>query len=251
MRYLYHLGFLAAALVMSAGVCTSAVSAAITIDLTTGTGASGSANGAYFEWVDVGSTGTGVIDSFLRIQANREEKGYNTNGTLEFDTKNSHTKALPLSSVPEVEIDGVVYREFLVDIQEDTAGTDRFLSLDTVEIYLANSDSLTGYPSLGTEVFDLDDGADGDATVVMDSSLNPGNGWGDAFMYVPSSLFTGGTYVYLYSEFGGTYRSSSGPEEWAVRLGATPPVIVPAPAASLLVLAGSGLTVSLRRRRML
>jgi hypothetical protein len=244
---------LAVAIVLS--VAGQQAMAVATIDLRGGPGASGSANGAYFEWVDHGSTGTGNISSFLRIQGNGLEAGYNTDGALEFDTKKSHTRAIQLDEVPIVEKNGTLYREFLLDIQENTSGDSRFLSLDKVEIYLADTGTLTGYPNLGTKVFDLDIGANGDTTVLLDSSLNPGNGWGDAFMYVPISG-DNNKFVYLYSEFGGTYRSDAGPEEWAVRVGIAPPPpppppMVPVPGALLLVLGGSGLTLSLNRRKQL
>src|SRR6185312_12042783 len=36
--------------------------------------------------VDYGSSGTGVFNSFVRVQANPQESGYNTDGTLEFNT---------------------------------------------------------------------------------------------------------------------------------------------------------------------
>lgn len=245
------------AVVVLVSICAPRVRAAATVDLTGGAGSSGSANGAYFEWVDENSTGTGVIDSFLRIQATGTERGYNTDGTLEFDTKESHTKALLLSAVPTVEINSVLYREFLLDIGESSAGSQPLLSLDTIEIYLTADQYETGYPALGTKIFDLDVGPDGDATVIMDASLNPGNGWGDIFAYIPESFFTDADdddYVCLYSEFGGLWPSSSSPEEWAVRLSVAPPPPpppppVPAPAAVLLALAGSSVVISMHRRR--
>jgi hypothetical protein len=241
-------------IVVLVSICASAVKAAVTVDLTGGAGSSGYANGAYFEWVDENSTGTGVIDSFLRIQATGTERGYNTDGTLEFDTKSSHTKALLLSAVPTVEIDSVLYREFLLDIGESSAGSEPLLSLDTIEIYLTADRYQTGYPALGTKVFDLDIGLDGDATVIMNASLNPGNGWGDIFAYIPESFFADADdddYVCLYSEFGGLWPSSSSPEEWAVRLSVTPPPPppVPAPAAVLLALVGSSAVITAYRRR--
>jgi hypothetical protein len=232
--------------------------AAPTLDLTT-LGSSGWVNGAYFEQIIVGSTGTGVIDPFVRMGTNAAiEQGYNTAGTLEFDTKASiHTHALLLSSVPTVDIGGTLYREFLLDIGEP-GGSKSTLSLDTIEIYVANAGNLTGYPGFGgaaTLVWSLDSG--GDAWILMDAKLNPGNGWGDMFAYIPNSVFTGGSYVYLYSKFGASegsaYPNDGSFEEWAVQEVTTPPPPppVPAPAAFLLVLLGSSTVVSLRRRRIL
>jgi hypothetical protein len=244
---------LAAALVAVAIGAPQVHGAATTLYLTT-VGSSGYIGDAYFEWVDEGSTGTGVIDSFVRMGTNASiEQGYNTDGPLEFDTKAStHTHSLLLSSVPIVQIDGVDYREFLLDIGEP--GSASLLSLDTIEIYLADSGSLTGYPTFGgsaTKVYDLDLNAGGDSWIILDSNLNSGNGWGDMFAYIPNSVFTGGDYVYLYSRFGEHEAQSGSFEEWAVRLGVAPPPPppIPAPAASLLVLIGSSIAVSWHRRR--
>jgi len=86
------LGRLPLALVLVVGLST--VSLAGMTDLTTA-GSSGELNGALFIWTDLdrSSTGTGVIDSFVIIQHDGVEQGYNTDGTLEFDTKEpGHTR---------------------------------------------------------------------------------------------------------------------------------------------------------------
>ncbi len=234
-----------------------------TLDLTTA-GASGYVNGGYFEEVHAKATGTGLINSFVRLGTNDPiEKGYNTDGTVEFNTKDDpHTHSLLLTAVPVVQENGNSYREFLLDI--DQPGSKSLLSLDTIEIYLASEKDLTGYPNLGTKVFDLDltpTGEPADSWILLDSNLNSGNGSGDMFAYIPSELFPAGDgatpiYVYLYSEFGASenskYPNKAGFEEWAVRRGSvTPgptPVPVPGPVASVLALLGSAMVVSLRRR---
>ncbi len=239
------------AALMLLSVCLPQVRGAPTLDLST-VGSSGYVNGAYFEQIDYGSSGTGVIDPFVRLGTNEAiERGYNTDGTLEFDTKSSpHTHSLLLSNIAIVQIEGIDYREFLLDVGEpgNTAAT--YLSLDTIEIYMANSGSLTGYPSLGTKVYDLQSG--GDAWVLL-RDLNSGNGQADAYVYIPNSVFTGGTHVYMYSEFGASesslYPNSGSFEEWAVRLGG-PVEDVPAPGAFLLTVMGGNLVVWLRRRKL-
>lgn len=247
--------FFVIAIVVSVSICAPQAKGDPTVDLTT-VGSSGYANGAYFVWVDEGSTGTGVIDSFVRMGTNQDiEQGYNTDGVVEFDTKDDpHTHSLLLSSVPIVQIGGIDYREFLLDIGEP--GSASLLSLDTIEIYLADEPDLTGYPALGAKVFNLDVGPDGDAYVLLDSNLNSGNGFGDMFAYIPDSLFAGGDdddYVYLYSKFGESegslYPNSGSFEEWAVRIGDITPPPVPAPAAFLLALVGSSAVITMHRRR--
>src|SRR2546430_1422760 len=63
-------------------------------DLTT-TGAHATINGTIFaQFTDNSAAGTGLIDSFLRVQNTGAESGYNTdNKTTEFDTKDG--RALP------------------------------------------------------------------------------------------------------------------------------------------------------------
>ena len=64
---------------------------AATLDITT-TGSSGWLEGAFFlQFNPESATGTGAIDPFYRLQGNSSEttiqKGYNTSGVVEFDTK--------------------------------------------------------------------------------------------------------------------------------------------------------------------
>src|SRR5262245_62227558 len=64
----------------------SSARAEIIIDLTA-YGASGSSQGAHFFQVNPQPTGTGFVDPFVRIQRTGTERGYNTEGQIEFDTK--------------------------------------------------------------------------------------------------------------------------------------------------------------------
>jgi hypothetical protein len=211
------------------------------IDLTT-SGSTGTINNAWFYDVSAASTGSGVIQSFVRIQTNNEiEQGYNTDGTLEFNENNSptFTHSLLLSDVPIVNIGGTDYREFLLDINQNKNDPGRYLSLDEIEIYLSNTGNNTGYPSIGTKIWELDSSADN--WIKLDYSLNSGSGSGDMFAYIPNSLFSGGSYVYLYSKFGVNFANTAGYEEWAVREATNPPPpVVPVPGAMLLGMLGLG-----------
>ncbi len=226
--------------------------AAPTLDLTT-LGSSGFINGALFEQDGNGSSGTGTIMYFVRISTNNTiEQGYNTDGRpLEFDENSSptFTRSLPLSSVPIVNKGGIDYREFRLDINQNE-GTGALLSLDTIEIYLASAGNLTGYPALGTKIFDLDSPT-ADHWILLDADLVAGSGGGeDMLAFIPDSLFVGGSYVYLYSKFGASegsaYPNTDGFEEWSVRKEAPP---VPAPGALLLVALGSPLAIRFHRRK--
>jgi hypothetical protein len=196
--------------------------------------------------------------AFVRLSTNQEvAQGYNTAARpLMFDENNSpqFTRELLLSSVPVVDIGGTDYREFLLDINQNGTVSGRVLSLDTIEIYLANAGNLTGYPAnLGTKIYDLDAG-DSDNWILLDYKLNHGSGSGDMFAYIPDSLFVGGEYVYLYSKFGESeneaYPNNAGFEEWAVRIG-EPLAIIPAPGAVVLGSIGVCFVGWLRRRRTL
>lgn len=212
------------------------------IDLTT-LNASATVNGAVVEQSNFsGSTGTGVFDSFVRIQKDGVEQGYNTSGRpTQFDENSSpqFTRDLPLNEVPLVKVGGTLYREFRLDINEVASGTESLLSVDRIRLFVsptagiksANPDSATFGQSDGTFLaWDLD-GA-GDVFLKLDYSLAPGSGNGDLRLLVPNANFgtagttcqyngIGGTpcgfYVYLYSKMGEEFAASDGFEEWSVR----------------------------------
>jgi len=226
-----------------------------------------------FNWVDQGSTGTGVIEPFLRVQANGTEQGYNYNtsalGGGSFDTKTGPwTHDLLMSDLVQVDINGVSYYEFLLDINETKASSARLISLNEVQIYTGSqlTSLTTDISTLGTLRYDMDGGADGDVTVEMDYSRNPGSGYGDVLMYIPTSYFAGASdsdYVYFYTMFGNANGSDAGFEDWALRPGACTPdnpyydngCVPPPPAApepgvlSLVGLGLLGLGYSLRKRK--
>jgi len=117
--------------------------------------------------------GTGVIDPFIRIQhigsancANSDscvEMGYNTNGGLtanpgpgnvnkaEFEGKDNEgtnwNRALALGDIGTELINGVLYRTFILDINERMAGSkgDEYLSLDQFRLFVANDGNLDDY----------------------------------------------------------------------------------------------------------
>lgn len=199
-------------------VSTSTAHATI-LDLTT-VGASGFIGTAFFQQVDPSSTGSGVIDPFVRIKGKAVVEGYNTDGRPTFFDENSSpvfTHSLLVSDVPIVNIGGTDYREFLLDINQRRRRP--LLSLDELQIYLNATDgdlTTTTLASLGTLIYDLD--AIEESRIELDYSLNHGSGSGDMFAYIPSSLFTGSDtqFVYFYSKFGVNNRNNDGFEEWAV-----------------------------------
>jgi hypothetical protein len=186
-------------------------------------GSSGEINGALFQQYDARPTGTGLIDSFLRIQGasskNGTQQGYNTDARpLQFDENKSpqFTRSLRAADLPDVDIGGVLYKEFLLDINQKSSQP--YLSLDRVQIFTSGDPKLTGYDAAAhtfpgrTPIYDMDAG--GDNAVKLDYRLNTGSGSGDMLLYLPSRLFAG-EYVTLYSQFGGQYAANAGFQEWA------------------------------------
>ncbi|BAU12018.1 hypothetical protein LEP3755_25450 [Leptolyngbya sp. NIES-3755] len=220
---------------------------------------SGSLNGAFFQEIDPNNpAGTGVLDSFVRLQSpgnSTTEQGYNTGGRpLQFDENNSpqFTRSLKLTDVPIVTIGGIAYRQFVLDINEPNATrqdpSKPLIDLNQLQIFLGNAGNLLNYPTFGgnaVKIFDLD--SNGDNTVKLFDS-NAGSGRADLLTYIPDSLFAASTnpYVYLYSQFSG---AEGGFEEWAVQTVEKPPTQkVPEPGtfAGLGLVAG---TMAIARRR--
>src|SRR5437867_1843637 len=150
-------------------------------------GSTCSFNGATYNQVDPQPTGSGVIDSFVRIDTpggsvTPSEQGYNTSvrplpqsggGEVNQYTNTSltFTHDLSLSSVP---ISGTGFRQFLLDINEaNSTPTDAKLTLDRVLIFVTptalTNPVLTLAPLTGTltgngltflPVYNLDNGGD-------------------------------------------------------------------------------------------
>ena len=217
------------------------------LDLTTA-GASGFINLAFFQQIPDQSTGTGVIDPFVRLSTNDScEQGYGTTGRpLPFDENSSptFTHDLLLSNVPTVTVGGIQYLQFLLDINQTSANP--LLSLEQIRIYQSNTAGVksTNLADLGTLVYNLD-GA-GDRYIKLDYSLNSGSGSGDMFAYIPKNLFDlTKTNIYFFSEFGEHFNQNDGFEEWATL---TPSAPVPEPVSSTLIGTGLVALFFLRRR---
>ena len=242
------------------GLLAAGLNAATIVDLTTA-GSSGMANGALFQQISPQTTGTGVIDPFLRVDADRTEEGFNNNVnafTLDDVAKGgqNYNHDIQLSHVPIVNIGGVNYYQFLLDINQTKDHP--LLSLDKLQIWLKSSPITTFAGSKGTYAdltgsgasmaYDLD-GA-GDAYVKLNYSLNPGSGAGDMFANIPvSDLGTDGSkYVYLYSLFGSNFPSNDGFEEWATLQ--APGTNVPDGGTTVLMLGSALSALAMIRRKL-
>ena len=252
----------------------------ITVDFTNGNNVSGSGSvtvsgGSGTVILDATSAptsvGTGVIDSFVRIQNSSTEQGYNTDATGVMNNKDgAFTHSLLLSSLDEATREG--FYTFLLDINQTSDHP--LLSLDDVKIFVATTGNLSdttlsGLQSHATQVYDFQSATTcGTVTgqalctspggahneILLNYSLNHGSGNGfDMFLYVPISIFDGvpeTSYVYLYSAFGGlggNFATNDGFEEWA---GIKAAVQNPEPSTfSILLIGIAALTAGGVRRR--
>src|SRR6188474_2741690 len=138
-------------------------------------GASGTINGGVFM--------TGLFElvpdqfsSFLEIRDNGTEQGYNTDGALQQDQRDTQntTHSILLAEVPIVigdgshgTVEGVAYREFRLTLDE-AGGASQYLSLDAFQIWQEEAGNLTNFTPgsgfAGTHTnylaYDLDAGAD-------------------------------------------------------------------------------------------
>jgi hypothetical protein len=177
-------------------------------------------NGALFQTAELQPAGTGVIDSFVRMQAMGTQQGYNTDGRpVPFNelTDPNFTRSLLLTSVPTVNVGGTAYREFVLDINQTASATGRFISLDQMRIFQSPTGNMTttNLSLLGTEIYTL---GTADWIKLNAQLIGGGSGKSDLFAYIPNSLFTSSNpYVTLYSQFGSNFASNDGFEEWFVR----------------------------------
>jgi len=202
----------------------------------------GGANGAlFFSGTDLPATGSGLIDPFVRIQAKDTEQGYNTDARP-YDANNdagataTFNHSILLADVPLVEIAGVRYREFRLDLNEANIGGKRnLISLDALKLFSADAGNLTGLDTTveavgATTAFSSGrsrllynlDGA-GDIKVVL-TDWSTGSGHGDYAVLIPESAFADvaeNQFIYLYSAFGDADGTNGGFEEWYVRRSAS------------------------------
>ncbi|NLT84141.1 hypothetical protein GXW92_05160, partial [Coprothermobacter proteolyticus] len=170
-------------------------------------------------------TGSGIFESFLRVQKNGVEKGYNTDyRPLQFDENSSaqFTRSFKLADVPQVKIGETIYREFQLDINQSGKDPEWYISLDKFQVWLTDDPYLHGYdtstwgfPSGAVKVYDL-----GDNSIKLDFRMNPGSGKRDYRVLVPESMFAGktGAYVVLFTQHGAAYEANDGYEEWGVAI---------------------------------
>jgi hypothetical protein len=216
--------------------------------------------GALWTTTDSQSTGTGVIDSFVRLSDNADAvSGMNTDVRPLPQDENSSpvfTHDILEGTVPIVTIAGVQYYEFLLDINQ--TNEDPFITLKDLDVcWSPNGDQTilaasTNCAVAGTNTnVNFYSGLNGVNEVQLDYSDNSGSGSGDLFVYipVPAGGIADGNYIYLYSQFGPTPNNNNdGFEEWAVRTAT--PTNVPDSGSTLSLLGLAMLGAGYLRRRL-
>jgi len=216
-------------------------------------------------------SGTGVLNSFLRVQKNRNEQGYNTNANKVFDNKESGNFTRDVQFGELQSTDG--FYQFVLDIGEP-GNNGSLLSLDGLKLFSSttggqsnvsvdsngNANGIYADGISGTLLWDMD--ATDDNYVLLDANRDgkPGNGVSDMLLKVPEAVFAGqnaNNYFVLWSRFGLQADATSGSgsagsfEEWAFLTASTSgPNEIPEPMSLLLI--GTGLLgfAATRRRRL-
>jgi hypothetical protein len=185
---------------------------AVPYDLTDG--GSQLINGALFVTTETQSTGTGLIQPFLRLQAGGTELGLNSNsdspdllGATKTGTWTHDVKLADLGIQ-----DGFV--GFLLDINQTSNNPE--ILFDTFKVYTRAGSITDGsadtLADLNDAILRYDMGAN---TLLLDYSLNHGSGSGDLLIFLPTSFFTGATLadnLYVVAGFSG---SNDGFEEFS------------------------------------
>lgn len=184
------------------------------------------------------STGTGVFMPFVRGQRlgpltdnlpEGEQIYYNTDGAIEFDTKQGKTGGTNWThSVSFDSISGGDSVTLVLDADEPTGSGDSYLNihLDEMQVFLLDAPDVTGFNTvtgqLGGEdpVWTMDSAINGDVTIdlfadICEQNGQCGSGHGDFFIDIPLSQFANldGAYFYWFNV---NSLAADGFEEWKV-----------------------------------
>jgi hypothetical protein len=167
------------------------------IDLTTaGTTVTSAVDGTIWTNTNlIQSSGTGVIEPFLRWQANNTETGMNTDVPPPYDTKAGiWTHSITLGQLGIVTVGGIDYYVFTVDINEPNGGQS-LLTLNELRIYTTSAGgSLADEAAVIAAGASLNYNLDGTSnqTIYTDYAVsNTGSGESDLDFYIPTSFFAG------------------------------------------------------------
>src|SRR6185503_15544517 len=161
------------------------------IDLTTGqTDVLSAVDGSIWSSNITQPTGTGVYQPFLRVQANENEQGFNTDFTpFPLDSKSpaNFTHSVTWGSLATITIGNTDYYSFQLDANENHNKTEGLISLDGLKIYNSSNPNDATLAGLGNPLYDLDGVSN--QTVFINTDLKPGSGTDDLTCYIPKSFF--------------------------------------------------------------
>ncbi|MCA0911406.1 DUF11 domain-containing protein, partial [Qipengyuania gaetbuli] len=193
-----------------------------------------------------GSTGTGLFNPFLRVNAQGTSRGFNLQDNTQKQNKDAgtdmddaKTNAIQLKDIPIVylDLDGLpgleAYYVINLDINENV---DNLLGLTEMQIFISDTEATfadyiydtdqsgLAFDGVGAGqkyqlVFDLDDpSTGGDKTLVLDD-LGAGQGKQDYIFYLPVAMFEaagahGDSFMTLFSQFGPTPPDDGAFNEW-------------------------------------
>jgi PEP-CTERM motif len=231
------------------GAASMAQAAGCTNLLTAGGVCTDTYNGSTATYTQVAPqpTGTGYIDSFVRIgmpgggPGNTVMEAYNTTANvLNNSNDDTFNHEITFGQVGLLTVGGQTFMRFLLDINQTSANPK--LNLDDVQIFISTSanQSVTTFSGSGVLgltnsqlVYRLDGNGlpAADDKITLDYSLNSGSGSGDMTLDIPIALFNAaftaggsaydttaeknGAFIYLYSKFGSMpFTNNDGFEEW-------------------------------------
>ena len=221
-------------------ICYSLLGTPVIIDLTS-VDNSGTISGAIFQQGSEGS-GTGIYVDFVQLQNTGIEQGYNTSyRPNQFDEGSvaNFNRDIQLRDLPVITQNDQRYIIFGLDVNE--SNNQESISLDSLIVFISETGNRTGYPNLGTMIYNMDSSDQGN-TILIDSSLSHGSGTSDMMFYLPTNLLTdfdSTDYLYLYSSFGGynsDWSANAGAEQWEIDENTLPRYNVPEPSGIIFIL---------------
>jgi len=245
-------------LVAAAGLVATAQAATISVvDLTSLPSSQTLDNQGVVSAIDPQSTGTGILDPFLREQGNAaqspQEAGINTSiSSPPLDDKpGPWTHDLSVSSLATVTVGGTAYYKFVLDANQSMNGP---ISLIQFKVYVTSGSPFTSASDLlnlinnVTPNYNMNGGA---TQYRVDISSQNGSGSGDMSFLVPKSDIGAGN-LYLYAQFGtdangNGYGINDGFEEWAAVEGGSS---VPDGGTTVLLLGAALSGLGLIRRKL-